>query len=98
MALFVRIVVALVPLALTPALVWLLAEGYLNLGGGEKDILMALPWMLWSLIFAIVTMVFGSKGRTLGRSLGTASLWASGILVGVWFLLLLVTSGWLGIR
>ena len=39
----------LMPLSLTPLVVFTLAEGLVNVGGGEKDILLALPWMVWSL-------------------------------------------------
>jgi len=93
-----RIAVALFPLALTPGIVWLLAEGHLNLGGGEKDILIAIPWLLWSVVFAIATMVRTRGERSFGRGIGTAALWASAILVTLWLALLFASSGWLGVR
>ena len=51
MKVLIRLLTLLLPLALTPLLVFLLADGYINLGGGEKDVLMALPWLLWALLF-----------------------------------------------
>ena len=34
-----RLILSIVPLALTTPLGYLIAEGYLNFGGGEKDLL-----------------------------------------------------------
>ena len=33
-----RLILSIVPLALTPLLGFFIAEGYLNFGGGEKDL------------------------------------------------------------
>lgn len=42
---------------ITPGLIYILAEGWLDLGGGEKDILLAFPYFLWALIFFVVALV-----------------------------------------
>lgn len=57
MSRFLQVIVALIPLSLTPALVYLLAEGVLDFGGGEKDVLLALPWLIWSIVFALCSFV-----------------------------------------
>jgi len=62
------LIVSLLPLALTPVLGYLLAQGYINLGGGEKDILVLLPWMVWSLVFAVSSWVFWRRGYSIVRS------------------------------
>lgn len=46
MGILTRLVTALLPLALTPLLMFAIADGYLNFGSGEKDLFMLLPWML----------------------------------------------------
>ena len=50
-------ILALIPLFLTPALIYGLAEGILDFGGGEKDIILALPWLIWSVVFAICSFI-----------------------------------------
>lgn len=75
----VRLLTASLPLALTPLFFWLLAEGYLNLGGGEKDILMTLPWLLWSLAFLVAALWSWHRHLPLLRSLGRAALAATAL-------------------
>ena len=60
----IQAIVATVPLLLTPVLFFGLAEGVINLGGGEKDIIWVFPWLLWSIIFAICSYVFILKNHT----------------------------------
>jgi hypothetical protein len=52
-----HIALAGLPLALTPALFFALAEGWINAGGGEKDILLAFPYAIWSLLFFLSAVV-----------------------------------------
>jgi hypothetical protein len=68
MLIVLRLIVSLLPLALTPVLGYLLAQGYINLGGGEKDILMLLPWMVWSIVFGFSSWVFWRRGHSIPRS------------------------------
>ena len=77
MQVVVRIALSVLPLALTPVLGHLLAQGYINLGGGEKDIIVLVPWLLWSLLFAISSWVLWRRGFPI-----VASLWRSA-LIGV---------------
>ena len=80
---FFHVVLALVPLLLTPALIYALAEGVLDFGGGEKDILLALPWLIWSLAFAICSFVLIYRRWELGRWIVRSALVATSILVGL---------------
>ena len=95
MQVVVRIALSLLPLALTPVLGHLLAQGYINRGGGEKDIIVLVPWLLWSLFFAISCWVLWRRG------LPTApALWRSALIgvAGVAFLAVaLAVLGQLGI-
>lgn len=90
MGILTRLVTALLPLALTPLLMFAIADGYLNFGSGEKDLFMLLPWMLWSLVFALSAFVLWWRRwphrRALVRSawMGLAALGvAGGALVAI---------------
>jgi len=83
-----KLAVGLVPLALTVLCAALLMEGVLNLGGGEKDIFLAIPLLVWSAAF-FVTYLVTARGQTVRalRPLGKAALVATGLLAIVWALL-----------
>jgi hypothetical protein len=86
-----QVLLATVPLLLTPALVYALAEGWLNLGGGEKDILLAFPWLIWSVVFALCSYVLIYRRWTVGRWLRRSALFATGLLGILWILAFFVS-------
>jgi len=47
-----KVGVAIGPLLATVAFAWLLTEGPVSFGGGEKDIFLAVPLLVWSVVFA----------------------------------------------
>lgn len=53
---YIHAILAAAPMLITPGLIYILAEGWLDLGGGEKDILLAFPYFLWALIFFVVAL------------------------------------------
>jgi hypothetical protein len=63
-----RVVLALLPLALVPVLMRLIANGRINFGGGEKDVVWALVWLLWSVLFGISSFVLWGRGWPVARS------------------------------
>ncbi len=79
-----QVLLALLPLLLSPVLFFALAEGYLNLGGGEKDIVFVLPWLLWSLLFAVSAIVMIVRRRGVTHWILRSGLLATGILFGIW--------------
>lgn len=79
------------PLALSPLLLFLAAEGYLNFGGGEKDIILMLPWVLWSLTYGIAFAVGWARKVPLRRVLAYASGGATVLVVVAWVGLLVWT-------
>lgn len=83
MARFFQVVLALAPLLLTPALIYGLAEGVLDFGGGEKDIILALPWLLWSIVFAICSFVLIYHRWGIGRWTLRSALIATTVLIGL---------------
>ncbi|MFW2438434.1 MAG: hypothetical protein ACN4GR_03590 [Arenicellales bacterium] len=88
-------VIAAIPIGLTPMLIFALAEGWLDFGGGEKDILLALPYSFWALIFFLVAAVFiinrSTRRRWITKSALIASITLVIVCVAVYF------TGWLGI-
>ncbi len=64
---FIHAALAAVPMLITPGLIYILAEGWLDFGGGEKDILLAFPYFLWALIFFVVALVLIIKRWLLKR-------------------------------
>jgi len=83
MSKFLQVILALIPLLLTPALVYLLAEGVLDFGGGEKDIILALPWLIWSMVFAISSLVLIYHRWRVTRWVRRAVLIATFVLIGL---------------
>lgn len=78
----IRVSTAWLPLALVPVLVGLIADGRIDLGGGEKDLVWVLPWTLWSLLFGASAMILWRRGWSLPRALRrSAIVGISGVLL-----------------
>lgn len=91
----VRIAIALFPLSLVPVFVYLIARGALDLGGGEKDLIWVIPWLLWSLLFAITSLILWGRGWSLSRTtIRSAVIGFAGVLLAA---LLLAAVGQLGV-
>jgi hypothetical protein len=60
---YTKLALCLLPLALVPALFFALAQGYLNLGGGEKDIIVVFPLASWAIIYAVTFAVMWGRNR-----------------------------------
>ena len=79
-AVIVRTAVALLPLACAPLLVYLIGDGHISFGGGEKDLVWVLPWFLWSLLFGLTSLGLWYRGWPALRS----TVWSVGAgFVGV---------------
>ncbi len=90
-----RIVLALLPLFLAPALLSLLEGGQLDFGGGEKDVILVIPWLLWSVLYGFFSSLVWGRGRSIGRATGQSIVIATaGVLAGG---LILALVGLLGI-
>ena len=88
---FANIVLAAVPLLIAPVLFFALAEGWLDFGGGEKDILIALPYALWALIFFVVSLILVVRGWPLRRWAGRAALLSVGTVLILWVIAFLAS-------
>jgi hypothetical protein len=73
----------------------LISDGYLNFGGGCKDIILLIPWLLWTLVYSSFFIVLWIKGRSFGRLIAYSTAGATGVVVLVWIIMLsfLVLTG-----
>lgn len=84
-----RLGVAFGPLVASLALGWLVMEGGVGLGGGEKDILLVMPLTAWSAVFAGASVALWSRQLPLGATSRRAALGATlalTVLIAAFFL------------
>jgi len=93
-----RLALSLLPLALTPAFGFLLAEGYVNLGGGCKDILALIPWIIWAFSYFLVSLACWWKQVPVLRTMLYVAAGATGFLGLLFVILLLFQARYLGIK
>ena len=71
----IKLLVAVAPVIFTVLFGWLTMEGHLNFGGGEKDVFLLIPLLLWSLVYFCCFLALWRRRWALGRWLG----WSAGI-------------------
>lgn len=82
----------LVPLGLALLFGALVTEGHLNFGGGDKDIFLVLPLLVWSIVFLPVYLVLWWLRRSPGRAAGWAAAISTAVVVLAWIVLFIVVS------
>jgi len=82
-----RITLCILPLALTPLWAFLISDGYLNFGGGEKDLLLLIPWLIWSVIYMIIFVVSWIKKLSIKKGLTHSAGSSTVILVLIWLVM-----------
>lgn len=92
-----RLILSIVPLALTPLLGYLIADGYLNFGGGEKDLILLIPWMIWSFIYSVFFLIFWRRKLSTGKGCGYAAAGATGALALIYVVMLIWFADILGV-
>jgi hypothetical protein len=85
-----RLLIAVLPLALSFLFGYLLT-GPLSLGGGEKDILLAIPALAWSVLYLACSLFFWAHRRPLLWSFGIAASVATVLLLVAFLALFLVS-------
>ncbi len=93
-----RLTLSLLPLALTPIFGFLLAEGYVNLGGGCKDILALIPWIAWAFGYFLFSLLFWWKRVSIPKTMIYAAAGATGLLALIFVILLLFQAKFLGLK
>jgi len=82
-----RIIVLIFPLLATPLIVFLIAENYLSFGGGDKDIVILIPWIAWSAVFIV-------SGIVLWKRVSQFTPWVCKSLI---YSLVIISIIWLGL-
>jgi hypothetical protein len=83
--------------AVTPLWAYLIADGYLNFGGGEKDLLLLIPWIVWSLLYLMIFVVSWLKGLKMKRGLVYSVGGASIMIALAWLVMFVFSAGLLGV-
>ena len=86
-----KLLAAVTPLLLTGLFVWLLLAGGLDLGGGEKDLFLTVPPLLWSLIYFLCYVALWSQGFARWRSAGLSAGVATSVTAIAWVVLFVVS-------
>jgi hypothetical protein len=94
---FLRLGICLFPLALTPLWGYLIAESYLNFGAGEKDLVLLVPWILWSLLYLVIFVMSWLKHVSIKRGFCYSAGGATAVLLLAWFVMFFWFSGLLGV-
>jgi hypothetical protein len=81
-----KIILLTIPLLLTPLWVFLIAEGIVTLGGGDKDLLVLIPYLFWSLLYLVSGIIFWK--HSLRRMILSSILYSMVIMLTLWLGLL----------
>jgi len=79
-----RLGICFLPFVFTPVWGFLIADSYLNFGGGEKDLFLLIPWLIWSLIYLLIFVVSWLKRYSIKRGLCFSAGGATVILGVIW--------------
>jgi hypothetical protein len=79
-----RLAVAFSPLLATILLVFLTMEGHLNFGGGETDVFLSVPLLLWSVVFLFSSPIAWWRGLPPGRAAAASAVVATGLVALLW--------------
>ncbi|MDH3282674.1 MAG: hypothetical protein OEQ18_16320 [Gammaproteobacteria bacterium] len=90
-----QVILAFAPVLMTPLLVYGLAEGWLDFGAGEKDVLAALPWFIGSVVFALSAVVLIMKGWNLVRWMRRSAVLSTAVIAGL--AIIAYMTSWLGV-
>ncbi len=89
-----KVIGALWPLIIFPAFLYLTVQGNIDLGGGEKDIVIAIPLLAFTLIY-LVSYIFLIKKKK--RTFIVVML-SAGISLLLLFIITLVFAQLLGVK
>lgn len=79
-----RLAVAFAPLLATILFTFLTMQGHLNFGGGEKDLFLSLPLLLWSVVFLFSSLISWWRTIAPGRAAAISAAVATGLVVLLW--------------
>lgn len=93
MSVYHRVATLSAPFLIAPLLGFLIAENYLGFGGGDKDIAILIPWVLWALIFLLTGIFQWKKYRQYRPWLLKSLISSLIILIAIWLLLFIYSIG-----
>ena len=91
MQVLLRLFLAIVPLLITVLLAWIVMAGYLSLGGGEKDIFLVVPLLIWSMVYLCSFLTLWWRRASIGRSVSVSAGFATGLVVMAFLVLFCVS-------
>ena len=97
MLFFTKLILCLLPLLMTPIWGHLLSYGYLDFGGGDKDIFLLIPWLFWSFLYLLIFIVAWFKRKKIKVILFYAIGGATGIFALTWIVLFIWSNDFLGV-
>lgn len=86
-----RLGVAFLPLLIAVLAAWAVAAGPVSLGGGEKDIILVFPAGIWSVFYAMASIVYWRRGASLATASKRSALFSTALLLLLFGVLLVAT-------
>jgi hypothetical protein len=97
MLFFTKLILCLLPILMTPIWGHLLSYGYLDFGGGDKDIFLLIPWLFWSFFYLLIFIVAWIMRKKIKVILFYAIGGATGIFALTWIVLFIWSNDILGV-
>ncbi len=83
----IKLLMAVAPFIFTVLFGWLTMEGHLSFGGGEKDVFLLIPLLLWSVVYFCSFVVLWRRRWPPGKWLGWSAGIATVAIVVAWLVL-----------
>jgi hypothetical protein len=83
-----KILVMILPLLITPLLAFMISENIISFGAGDKDLLLLIPWCIWSVIFIITGSALWRRKLTLKNWMLKSLFYSLTIFIFFWLCLL----------
>lgn len=88
MTVLLKLLLAVAPLLLSMLFGWLVMDGYVDFGGGDKDVFLVAPLLFWSLAYLCCYVTLWWRRSSLVRMFALSAGLATGFLVISWLALL----------
>jgi hypothetical protein len=92
-----KLSLGVIPLLLTPVWGYLIAIGHFNFGGGDKDLLLLIPWLAWALSYLVIFLAAWRKKKDTKTMVIYGISGATGLLLVAWVVLFIGFNWILGV-
>ena len=79
-----RLAVTCAPAGRAALFAWLVTEGHVSFGGGDKDVLLVFPVMAWALIYLVASSVLWARHARIKRMASVGAMVATSVLGVAW--------------